>query len=77
MVDILRNIYNKTVLRVLRFIGLVNSIILLSLFYYLILGPMAVVRRVLLGFKARRRERETYWREREGDDWETSLRRQF
>jgi hypothetical protein len=42
--ELLKTIYNKVVLRILRAIGFVNSLILLTLFYYLILGPVALIR---------------------------------
>lgn len=62
----------------LLFIGKVNSLILLSIFYYLILGPVAILYRLSKLFKPRDKDRTSYWLPRTQEpETEETLLRQF
>lgn len=62
----------------LMFFGKVQSIIILTLFYYLILGPVAVVRTALSFFVGKARDSSGFWEERESEvETEETLLRQF
>ncbi len=64
--------------RGLKLFGKVNSILLLSIFYYLILGPVAIVAQIVKVFKLRPSEANSYWLKRDRDpETVTTLRRQF
>ena len=54
--------------RGLKFIGLVQSTILLSLFYFAVLAPIAIPYRLINGFKAKKTRKNSYWQPRQVDD---------
>ena len=62
--------------RGLKFIGLVQSTILLSLFYFAILAPVAIPYQIIAWLKKNRSTKDTYWQRRQVNDVE-GLWRQF
>ena len=54
--------------RGLKFIGLVQSTILLSLFYFVVLAPVAIPYRLINGFKTKKTRKNSYWQPRQVDD---------
>lgn len=61
----------------LKAFGRVNSALLLTVFYYLILGPVAVVFQIVKVFKVEKKTK-SYWIKRtQEQETEETLRRQF
>ena len=58
----------KKIEKGLRFIGLVQSSIILGLFYYLILGAVAIPYQIVKLFKPEIKNPKTYWQPRQVDD---------
>ena len=58
----------KWLRRSLKFIGLVQSTILLSLFYFAVLAPIAIPYRLINGFKTKKTRKNSYWQPRQADD---------
>lgn len=58
----------KRVERGLKFIGLIQSSIILGLFYYLILGAVAIPYQIVRLFKPEVKRLKTYWQPRQVDD---------
>ena len=54
--------------RGLKFIGLVQSTILLSLFYFVILGVVAIPYRLVALIKRDSSKKNSYWQPRQADD---------
>ncbi|MFC1748555.1 hypothetical protein ACFL2V_07080 [Pseudomonadota bacterium] len=60
MIFVLNELYKRLV-KLLRVVGVVNSVILLTLFYYLILGPIAVVRKMFSKVNDGEEIKSSYW----------------
>ena len=68
----------KPVEKLLLFIGKVNTVLLLSIFYYLILGPVAIGVKLTKIFSAKKGSQNSYWIARDVEpETEETLRRQF
>ena len=68
----------KPVEKLLLFIGRVNTVLLLSIFYYLILGPVAIGVKLVKIFSAKKGSQSSYWIARDMEpETEETLRRQF
>ena len=52
----------------LRLIGQVQSTILLSLFYFVVLAPVAIPYQIIGWLKQGRGKKNTYWQPRQADD---------
>ncbi len=73
---ILLNKIWKPIERGLKFIGKIQSAIILSVFYFLILGLVAIPYSVVQALSSHPKKRLTYWQPREVDDG-AGLLRQF
>ena len=58
----------KRVEKGLKFIGLIQSSIILGIFYYLILGAVAIPYQIVKLFKPEVKNPRTYWQSRRVDD---------
>ena len=56
---LIKNIFIKT----LKYFGIINSWILLTIFYYLIFGTVAIIRKIFMSFKIKP-DKNTYWIEK-------------
>ncbi|MBI2010482.1 MAG: hypothetical protein HYS86_04925 [Candidatus Chisholmbacteria bacterium] len=76
MFSLLKQVW-QVIRSLLLFIGKVNSIILLTIFYLVILGPVAVLVQVFKGVKTEK-SRRSYWQRRNLEsETEVTLLRQF
>lgn len=77
MINLLREIWEQ-ISKVLKFIGKVQSMLLLSIFYYLILGPIAIIKHLVSLVSNEEKEMKTYWIKRDAEpETEKTLLRQF
>ncbi|MDH5366644.1 MAG: SxtJ family membrane protein [Cyclobacteriaceae bacterium] len=63
-----------------KYLGLINSVILLTLIYFFIITPMAIILRILKHDPMKRgfdKESTTYWIDRKVNDSSTSMINQF
>lgn len=76
MISLLREAW-QVIRSLLLFIGKVNSIILLTIFYFVILGPVVVLVQLFKGGKTEKSQR-SYWQKRLLEpETEQTLLRQF
>lgn len=77
MVSALQFIW-KYIRRGLLFVGKVNSVLLLTIFYFVILGPVAIIFQLINAVFQKQKRKRSYWLARSQEkETEETLLRQF